>query len=91
MNCRALDWLKVQIRECKESKAVKLLEDVSVWCTTIEKKRLAMDFYLDFPEPTIGELNWALKQLEDKGEIRCKIEKGTTGHVAAHVVEIHRE
>ena len=57
-----------QITPCEGFEATKLVEEVSVWCTRwlqANPMMAAVALYQDFPQWTIGQLNWALKTLAD--------------------------
>ena len=47
-----------------------LLNRVLRWCAKQPSLISAMDLFLAFPEPTCSELNWAIVELADRGQLR---------------------
>ena len=59
-----------QQRIPESDEADTLLDLVLRWCTEQSSPISAMDLFLAFPEPTCSELNWAIVELADRGQLR---------------------
>ena len=59
-----------QQRMPESDEADSLLDLVLKWCAAQLSPISAMDLCLAFPEPTCSELNWAIVELADRGQLR---------------------
>ena len=59
-----------QQRNPENDEADAFLNRVLRWCAKQPSPISAMDLFLAFPEPTCGELNWAIVELADRGQLR---------------------